>query len=84
MTHDEIWAFIDAAASRYRLSPSALARLCGFDNTAFNKCKRHYKFGQERWPSTKVFSRILEVLNISIVEMAEMMQEIQNKKNNNQ
>ena len=40
LSHDRVWAAIDALAARYSLSASGLAKRAGLDSTAFNKSKR--------------------------------------------
>jgi len=59
LTHDRVWAAIDALASRYGLTASGLARKAGLDATSFNKSKRKSPEGRERWPSTESISKIL-------------------------
>ena len=40
LSHDRIWAAIDALAKSHSLSASGLARKAGLDPTSFNKSKR--------------------------------------------
>ncbi|EBV3600078.1 helix-turn-helix transcriptional regulator, partial [Salmonella enterica subsp. enterica serovar Virchow] len=40
LSHERVWAAIDALAARNDLSASALAKRAGLDSTAFNKSKR--------------------------------------------
>ncbi len=40
LSHERVWAAIDALAARYSLSASGLAKRAGLDSTAFNKSKR--------------------------------------------
>ncbi|MGL4496117.1 MAG: helix-turn-helix transcriptional regulator, partial [Beijerinckiaceae bacterium] len=60
LTHDQVWAAIDALAQRYSLSPSGLAKKAGLDPTTFNKSKRTTAEGHRRWPSTESIAKILE------------------------
>ena len=60
LSHQAVWAGIDAIARRHGLSPSALAKLAGLDATALNPSKRISKDGRERWPSTESIAKILE------------------------
>jgi len=36
LSHERVWAAIDALAERYELSASGLAKRAGLDSTAFN------------------------------------------------
>ncbi|MFD2648508.1 helix-turn-helix transcriptional regulator [Devosia albogilva] len=60
LSHRAIWDGIDALARRHGLSVSALAKLAGFDATAFNVSKRVGKDGRPRWPSTESIAKVLE------------------------
>lgn len=68
LSHDRIWAAIDAIAERYGLSASGLARKAGLDSTAFNKSKRHSADGRPRWPSTESVSKVIEATGASLRE----------------
>jgi phage repressor protein C with HTH and peptisase S24 domain len=59
LTHDQIWAALDALAVRHGLSPSGLAKRAGLDPTTFNKSKRESPNGKQRWPSTESISKVL-------------------------
>lgn len=74
LTHDRVWAAIDAVALRNKLSVSGLATLSGFDNTAFNKSKRFSPVGRPRWPSTKAIAQILRATGISLDEFVGLIQ----------
>ncbi len=73
LTHDKIWAAIDALALRFDLSPSALAKKAGLDPTSFNKSKRKTSDGKERWPSTESLSKILQATQISFSDFASIV-----------
>ena len=60
LSHERVWAAIDALATRHSLSASALARRAGLDSTAFNKSKRHSPDGRPRWPSTESLAKVME------------------------
>ena len=60
LSHERVWAAIDALAERYSLSASGLARRAGLDSTAFNKSKRLSADGRPRWPSTESMAKIIE------------------------
>lgn len=66
LSHDRIWAAIDALAERHQLSPSGLARRAGLDPTAFNKSKRQASDGRFRWPSTESLAKVLEATGASL------------------
>ena len=56
LSHERVWAAIDALASRHGLHTSALARKAGLNATSFNKSKRVSRKGREHWPSTESIS----------------------------
>ena len=59
LSHDRVWAAIDALAARYGMTASGLARKAGLDATSFNKSKRTSPEGRDRWPSTESISKVL-------------------------
>src|SRR3954467_7581922 len=65
LSHDRIWAAIDALAARYGLSASGLARKAGLDATSFNKSKRTRPPRRDRWPSTESVAKILRATGAS-------------------
>lgn len=73
LSHERVWAAIDALASRYQLSASGLAKRAGLDSTAFNKSKRMSVDGRPRWPSTESLSKIMEATNASLDEFMDLM-----------
>lgn len=68
LSHDRVWAAIDALAERYSLSASGLAKKAGLDSTAFNKSKRQSVDGRPRWPSTESLAKVIEATNSSLEE----------------
>lgn len=68
LSHDRVWAAIDALAERHSLSASGLAKRAGLDSTAFNKSKRASADGRPRWPSTESLAKIIEATNSSLDE----------------
>jgi len=66
LSHETIWAAIDALAERHKLTPSGLARRAGLDPTSFNKSKRHGPDGRLRWPSTESIAKVLEATGATI------------------
>ncbi len=73
LSHERVWAAIDALAARYSLSPSGLARRAGLDSTAFNKSKRTSADGRPRWPSTESLSKVIEATNATLDEFVELV-----------
>lgn len=65
LSHERVWAAIDALAERYDLSASGLAKRAGLDSTAFNKSKRTSADGRPRWPSTESLAKIFEATGAS-------------------
>ena len=74
LSHDRIWAAIDALAERYGLSPSGLARKAGLDATSFNRSKRTSPDGRDRWPSTESISKILRATGASLDEFMKLVE----------
>ena len=73
LTHDQIWAAIDALVARQGLSASGLARLAGLDATTFNKSKRISKEGNPRWPSTESIAKILAATQVGVDEFLSLI-----------
>ena len=74
LSHDRVWAAIDALAERYSLSASGLARLAGLDSTAFNKSKRLSADGRPRWPSTESLAKVIEATGASLDEFVALVE----------
>lgn len=74
LSHERVWAAIDALAARYSLSASGLAKRAGLDSTAFNKSKRTSSDGRPRWPSTESLAKIIEATNSSLDEFFDLIQ----------
>lgn len=74
LSHDRVWAAIDALAERYSLSASGLAKRAGLDSTAFNKSKRLSADGRPRWPSTESLAKIIEATNSSLDEFLALIE----------
>ncbi|MBR2692056.1 MAG: helix-turn-helix transcriptional regulator [Aquamicrobium sp.] len=77
LSHDRVWAAIDALAERYSLSASGLARRAGLDSTAFNKSKRQSSDGRPRWPSTESLAKIMEATGATLDEFMGLIQDRQ-------
>jgi len=73
LSHDRIWAAIDALAERNRLSPSGLARRAGLDPTSFNKSKRQASDGRLRWPSTESIAKVLQATGNSFDDFTSLV-----------
>jgi phage repressor protein C with HTH and peptisase S24 domain len=74
LSHDRVWAAIDALAERYALSASGLAKRAGLDSTAFNKSKRQSADGRPRWPSTESLAKIMEATGASLEEFMTLVE----------
>ena len=68
LSHDKIWAAIDALAQENRLTPSGLARQAGLDPTSFNKSKRVTNANRLRWPSTESVSKALNATDTTLAQ----------------
>jgi phage repressor protein C with HTH and peptisase S24 domain len=73
LSHERVWAAIDALAERHSLSASGLAKRAGLDSTAFNKSKRRSSDGRPRWPSTESLAKIIEATSSSLEEFIALM-----------
>lgn len=66
LSHEQVWAAIDALAARHSLSASGLARKAGLDSTAFNRSKRLSADGRPRWPSTESLAKVMQATGASL------------------
>jgi phage repressor protein C with HTH and peptisase S24 domain len=73
LSHGQIWAAIDAIASRYGLTASGLAKKAGLDPTTFNKSKRVSVDGRLRWPSTESLAKVLDATGASLDEFMSLV-----------
>jgi phage repressor protein C with HTH and peptisase S24 domain len=73
LSHETVWAAIDALAARYSLSASGLAKRAGLDSTAFNKSKRLSADGRPRWPSTESIAKIIAATGSSLDEFHQLI-----------
>ena len=73
-SHSQIWTAIDQLATRFDMTPSALARVAGLDPTSFNRSKRFSNDAdaRPRWPSTESLSKVLAATGVSFGEFAAM------------
>lgn len=74
LSHERVWAAIDALADRYSLSASGLAKRAGLDSTAFNKSKRQSSDGRPRWPSTESLAKIIDATHSSLDEFLSLVE----------
>lgn len=74
LSHERVWAAIDALAERYALSASGLAKRAGLDSTAFNRSKRLSSDGRPRWPSTESLAKIMDATGASLDEFLSLVQ----------
>ena len=74
LSHERVWAAIDALAERYELSASGLAKRAGLDSTAFNKSKRRSSDGRPRWPSTESLAKIIDATSSSLDEFIALVE----------
>lgn len=68
LSHERVWAAIDALAQANRLTASGLARRAGLDSTSFNKSKRITNARRLRWPSTESISKALNATDTTLAE----------------
>ena len=74
LSHERVWAAIDALASRHGMTASGLARKAGLDATSFNKSKRVSRKGREHWPSTESISKILDVTGTTLKDFLRLIE----------
>lgn len=75
LSHDRIWAALDALASQNQLSASGLARLAGLDPTSFNKSKRITGQGRPRWPSTESIAKALDATSTKLSDFMALVED---------
>lgn len=74
LSHQQVWAAIDALAARHSLSVSGLAKRAGLDSTAFNKSKRNSSDGRPRWPSTESLAKVMQATGSSLAELLSLIE----------
>ena len=75
LSHDRIWAALDALASQNNLSASGLARQAGLDPTSFNKSKRVTGEGRPRWPSTESIAKALSATSTKLSDFMALVED---------
>ena len=71
ITNIQTWKAFDKLAMKNNISVSGLARLSGLDATTFNKSKRVFPSGKERWPSMCTVAKVLNSLHMSLADFAQ-------------
>ena len=74
LSHERVWAAIDALAARHGMTASGLARKAGLDATSFNKSKRTSPEGRDRWPSTESIAKILRATGASLEDFLRLVE----------
>lgn len=74
LSHERVWAAIDALASRHGMTASGLARKAGLDATSFNKSKRTSPEGRDRWPSTESVAKILRATGATLEDFLRLVE----------
>ncbi len=74
LSHERVWAAIDALAARHGMTASGLARKAGLDATSFNKSKRVSPEGRERWPSTESIAKILRATGATLEDFLRLVE----------
>ena len=74
LSHERVWAAIDALARKHGLSPSGLARRAGLDPTAFNPSKRVAGDGRPRWPSTESIAKVLDATGAKLEDLVDLLE----------
>jgi len=75
ITNLETWAAFDKMAMLNNVSVSGLALRSGLNSTTFNKSKRVFSTGKERWPSMSTLVKVLNSLNMSFADFAKLFPE---------
>lgn len=74
LSHEKVWAAIDALALQNGLSTSGLARRAGLDPTTFNRSKRITGDGRLRWPSTESLAKVLDATGEGLKSFADRVE----------
>jgi phage repressor protein C with HTH and peptisase S24 domain len=70
LSHETVWAAIEAVARMRGLSLSALAVKAGLDATAFNRSKRRGPVGRAHWPSMETIAKVLVAAEVDFPTFA--------------
>ncbi|MBO4626242.1 MAG: hypothetical protein J5679_03160 [Alphaproteobacteria bacterium] len=72
ITNSQTWHAFDKLAMVNSVSVSGLARRSGLDPTTFNKSKRVFPSGKERWPSMCTLVKVLNSLHMTFADFAKL------------
>jgi len=84
ITNLQTWHVFDKLAMTHNVSVSGLARLSGLDATTFNKSKRTFSSGKERWPSMCTVVKVLNALHMTMSDFASLFPDSDEKSQNKQ
>ena len=70
ITNSQTWRAFDRLALANKISVSRLAQRSGLDATTFNKSKRIFPSGKERWPSMCTVAKVLNSLHMTLGDFA--------------
>jgi len=71
ITHLQTWAAFDKLALVNNISVSGLAQRSGLNSTTFNKSKRVFPSGKERWPSMCTVAKVLNAMHMTLGDFAQ-------------
>jgi len=72
ITNWQTWHAFDKLATVNNVSVSRLARCSGLDATTFNKSKRIFPSGKERWPSMCTVAKVLNAFHMTMDDFAQL------------
>ena len=75
ITNTQTWQAFDKLALINNMSVSGLAKLSGLDATTFNRSKRIFPSGKERWPSMSTIVKVLNSLHMTMADFARLFPE---------
>ena len=79
ITNFQTWAAFDQLAQSNNISVSGLAKRSGLNSTTFNKSKRVFPSGKERWPSMCTVAKVLNALHMSLGDFAKFFPDQSNE-----
>ena len=75
ITNTQTWQAFDKLALINNMSVSGLAKISGLDATTFNRSKRVFPSGKERWPSMCTIVKVLNSLHMTMADFARLFPE---------
>ena len=78
ITNSQTWHAFDKLAMINNISVSGMAKLSGLDATTFNKSKRVFPSGKERWPSMCTLVKVLNALHMNMDDFAKLFHDSKN------